>query len=349
MPTRNRTLFLILSIVAAIGGCETIPSRWVRPGATQQELWNDRSFCIQKSDRLAIAGAGSNSSGRALLGLIASNNSFVDCMEELGWQPESESLSEETARIEVSGNGDEEIISECQQTASEIKQLMRITYRSTSHCSIGIWTGDGTKILRLSNSARQVGLRPGDTVIRIGFAVNPTADDIANQIRNRGPHDTIDITVERGSENIEVTANCTDGLPASRQLISVFDAASESRWADCIFRAHKYDQEIGYISSGPAFLRFLCNECSRNSDTQLLDATSVEFLYRVAILKLEEARLSMSFPKDISDGFIEVIALFRDSGFDLYANDIDTMLEQVAAELDSGEQPGSFIGGIVNE
>ena len=349
MPTRNRTLFLILSIVAAIGGCETIPSRWVRPGATQQELWNDRSFCIQKSDRLAIAGAGSNSSGRALLGLIASNNSFVDCMEELGWQPESESLSEETARIEVSGNGDEEIISECQQATSEIKQRMRITYRSTSHCSIGIWSGDGTKILRLSNSARQVGLRSGDTVIRIGFAVNPTADDIVNQIRNRGPHDTIDITVERNSENTVITAACEDGLPASRQLIAAFDAASEGRWADCIFRAHKYEQAIGYTSSGSASLRGLCDECPRLLANRPVGAADADLWYEVANLNLEEARLSRSLSQDLRDALIEVSALLRDSGFDLYANDIDTMLAQVAAELDSGEQPSSFIGGIVNE
>jgi len=84
---RNPTLLLILSIVSTIGGCKSIPNQWWRAGSTQQELHADRSYCVQKSNRWATAGAGSSSSGRALLGLVVSNNSFVDCMGELGWLP----------------------------------------------------------------------------------------------------------------------------------------------------------------------------------------------------------------------------------------------------------------------
>jgi hypothetical protein len=345
MAKRNLTLILVFLIVSVIGGCRSTSNQWGRPGGTQQQLHSDRSFCIQKSNRYAVAGAGSDSSGRALLGLIVSNNSFANCMAELGWQPGVASFPEQSSRNRVSGIGGEEIIPECQQAISLIRQRMRVTYTSIAHCSAGIWTGNGTTILQLSDFARQARLAPGDTVIRIGSVANPTAEEIVDQIRNSGPHDTIAITVKRDSENIVTTANCEDGLASSVELNAAFDAASQGRWADCIFRSHEYEREIGYVSSGPAGLRFVCNECSRISGDQRFDAAGAILAYQFAILKLEEARFSMSISRDVHDGLIDISALLRDSGFDLYANHIDTMLAQVATEPDSGEQPGSFNGG----
>ena len=255
MP-RVLTPLLLLLMATALGGCKSVPTQWARSGATQQELWSDRSFCTQKSDRWAVAGAGASARSPlfAIFGLYAADNSFVNCMKELGWQSGSEFVPDETIPSKRNTFSDEEI-AQLQQVASSEAQEIRATPGSLSRCSIGIWTGDGTTILRLSDSARRAGFLAGDNVIRIGLFATPVAEDVNKQIRFYAPDDAINVTVERNSEHVAITADCEDERPALLEWIAALDAVSDGRWADCIFGVSKYEDEAGYVSSITAAAR----------------------------------------------------------------------------------------------
>jgi S1-C subfamily serine protease len=62
--------------------------------------------------------------------------------------------------------------------------------------------------------ADQVGLEPGDVIVALDDEQLRTVEDLLSALRNRSPGDTVQLTVNRDGEELELTPTLTD-RPAS--------------------------------------------------------------------------------------------------------------------------------------
>lgn len=132
-------------------------------------------------------------------------------------------------------------------------------------CSLEATVADGAIITSVS---ADVPLQPGDRL----QALNQTnvsgqsADFVINLLRGLSPDATVDITLERNAERLNVSVPCTNARQRSEDILTGLDAASRGEFDECV-SAFNRRRDLGAFGAG---MKLTCASVTKNPNQSYL-------------------------------------------------------------------------------
>ena len=337
--TRIRVAVLLVSVEAGCAG-----STWLKPGSTNQQLAADRGFCVAKSDRWAVAGAGAGnaSPGYALIGILVANHDFNSCMKELGWNQPGDihgkatasdySRSHQTEGREGVTASDSEYANEIMGVFASIEKQMNSMLPKTPFCALPGYGANDLTILRTSNYTARYGFRVGDKYLAFDESPVYTQADVLGELFARNPGDVIVVAIERNNTKLDVTVECADGFPIAKEMIAALNAGSQGRWSDCAFHTNNFEQ-LTVVASVTAELRLLCSEAGRISHGRQPSIGEAELTYEASRLFLEEAQVQPGGLAKVRGRLLARISWLDGNGYPVLAEDLRASLDRATNPL----------------
>jgi hypothetical protein len=313
----------------------------LKPGGTDQQLAADRGFCVAKSDRWAVAGAGAaeTSPGYAIIGVLIANHDFNSCMKELGWNQPGDvpgkatvsdySVSDQTEGRERVAAPNSDYPKEIMGVFSSLEEQMTSMLPNTPFCALPGYGANDLTILRTSNYTARYGFRAGDKYLAFDGSPIYTQADLLGELFARKPGDVIVVEIERNNTKLEVTVKCANGFPIAEAILSAYNAGSEGRWSDCVFHAQQLEQ-LTVVASPTAELRLLCSEANRISHSLSPSVGDAELTYEASRLFLEEAQVQPGGLAKVRGRILARISWLDGNGYAVLAEDLRASLDQAS-------------------
>ncbi len=319
-----RWLLLRVSIVAGLTtGCAMTPTAaWVRPGASAEQLWVDRSFCEQKAERMRFPGF---NPALALIGIAISNNIFNECMEELGWAEDSEGGSV----APVAARAVNPYVTNVKEGAQIARREIAAIIPEVPFCSIPLHAENDLLVIRVSQHAARFDLRPGDRILSVDGVPIYTRDNWTQSLIAHKPQEVVAITVQREGGETPISASCGDGLPARKRLDAALVAALEGRWNDCRYEISRLEQ-LTLTASPSAAIRLSCNESRRLTEGTAPDYNDAILLYEFTRISLEEAEIGSGATAHTRGTAIANLTWLESNGFQSLADELSPLVDSVA-------------------
>ena len=303
-------------------GCALTPTAvWLRSGASEEQLWVDRSFCERKAERMQFPGF---NPGQALLGIAISNNIFNECMEELGWI----AGGEDGSAALVAAPAENPYVTNVKEGARIARREIAGTIPEVPFCSIPLHIENDLLVIRVSQHAARFDLRPGDRILSVDGAPLYTRDDLIQSLIARKPQEVVEIRVRREGTETPIAVSCGDGLPARKRLDAALVAALEGRWNDCMYEASRFEQ-LTLTASPSAAIRLTCNESRRLTEGTAPDYNDAILVYESTRISLEEAEIGSGATAHLRGTAIANIAWLESNGFQSLADELGPLLTKV--------------------
>lgn len=208
--------------------------------------------------------------------------------------------------------------------------------RGRGVCWLGTLSSWDEFIVQLSDDGTRNGFEAGDHIVAIDnhdVVDGNTRAILAGYV----PDDTLVVTVERSSEQINLSAVCYDGSLRTQAFINMLEAVVDGKWQQCMSFADLADEIGGSEIAFTANYRERCSEAMRcdafrcNAPTRETAQLLVE--YRDLAIRASEiaGRFEKQRPRVLSS-----IKWLRDNSFPELADRLETKIELLDA-IDSGE------------
>ena len=165
---------------------------------------------------------------------------------------------------------------------------------AASSCELGIVaTGSPLVILRTSRFAEEGGLATSDRILAVDGRPVPDQEALRAVLGSRYSADSVDVTIYRDDEVIDVPLGCRDATPVLDAREEALDSASESRWNDCIKATYVEEMHWGGPNSQSAGLRLWCHRTSQGeaaADAATLNPMHARLLYEYVTNLLVESQ-----------------------------------------------------------
>ncbi|MPS34682.1 MAG: PDZ domain-containing protein [Stenotrophomonas sp.] len=138
-------------------------------------------------------------------------------------------------------------------------------------CSLEATVADGAIITSVS---ADVPLQPGDRL----QALNQTnvsgqsGDFVINLLRGLSPDATVDVTLDRNGDRLNVSVPCTNARQRSDVLLAGLDAASRGKFDECV-SAFNRRNDLGAFGAG---MKLMCASATRNPNQSYLAGLSLD-------------------------------------------------------------------------
>jgi hypothetical protein len=293
-------------------------SSWHKPGATSQILTSDRNFCVNKSNRWAVAGAGAaaNAPGYALLGLLASNYDFNHCMEELGW-----------SRLENTHAAQTQQLVQLQNEFANFGTQYRSILPTEPFCAMPGMISPDLTVLRLSTATAHAGFKPGDRLLALDQSRILDFNELLGELLKRKAGQRMTVTFEREGSESDITMICSNGQPIADSILAVADAGARGDWAGCLPHLTELER-LSTVGSPTARFRLTCYEADRISRNRPLDLEAATLVYAAAKLTLEESQLQWRGAVSARASALIQITWLEANGYPTLAEDLKRLAYQ---------------------
>lgn len=141
--------------------------------------------------------------------------------------------------------------------AKELAEKLRAAGEPKDRCSLGANIYDGPVVGRASAESA---LRPGDRLLMLdGKSIQgKSGDELISLLRAIPPEAQVAVTVDRGGEILDLTAQCMNSRPDIEPLVNALNLAARGRFDDCV-------REISALRSVDARTAMLKAECASMS------------------------------------------------------------------------------------
>lgn len=149
--------------------------------------------------------------------------------------------------------------------AKTLAAKLRQAGEPKDRCSLEATVADGAIITSVS---ADVPLQPGDRLQALNQAnvSGQSSDFVINILRGLGPDTTVDITLERNAERLNVSVPCTNARQRSEDLLAGLDAASRGKFDECVSALNRR-HDLGAFG---AAMKLMCASVTKNPNQSYL-------------------------------------------------------------------------------
>jgi S1-C subfamily serine protease len=206
-----------------------------------------------------------------------------------------------------------------------------LTKRGTSSpypCDDGWLAGPAGWVVDVTPWAEAAGLRRGDKIVAIGGISTAESGDWGEALARIPKAERFSMRVERSGRTLEVVLPCRDNTPWWTEQRRMYEAMAAGRWSDCMDAAARLVE----IARRPFTIRSRW-ECWRSKIVEERSQAPAEFwiaMYQIMTKDLETAKYVPGYLGDARSRILEGIRTLEQRGFQQYADDLRTQLQNVA-------------------
>ncbi len=155
--------------------------------------------------------------------------------------------------------------------AKTLAEKFRQAGEPKDRCSFEATVADGAIITSVS---ADIPLQPGDRLQSLNQTdvSGQSADFVINLLRGLSPDATVDITLERNADRLNISVPCTNARQRSEDLLAGLDAAGRGKFDECV-SAFNRRSDLGAFGAG---MKLTCASVTKNPSQSYLAGLGFE-------------------------------------------------------------------------